>query len=100
MTRRTREEIGKLRPERAEELNRLAARPDSEIDTTDIPPITRLPPNAIRGKDWKNYRGQTIILTDELHAYFAALADRKGVSINALVNDFLAKEIAVEKAVK
>ena len=100
MTRRTREEIGRLTPERAEELNRLAGRPDSEIDTTDIPEITEIPPNAIRGKDWKHYRGKTIILTDELHAYFSALADRKGVSVNTLVNDFLAKEIAVVEAVK
>ena len=100
MTRRTREEIGGLTPERTEELNGLAAQPDSEIDTTDIPEITTIPPNAIRGKDWKHYRGKTIILTDELHAYFSALADRKGVSINALVNDFLAKEIAVVEAVK
>ena len=100
MTRRTREEIGALTPERAEALNRLAASPDSEIDTTDIPEITEIPHGAIRGKDWKHYRGKTIILTDELHAYFSALADRKGVSVNTLVNDFLAKEIAVVEAVK
>ena len=100
MTRRTREEIGRLTPERAEELNRLAAKPDSEIDTTDIPEIAEVPANAIRGKDWKHYRGKTIVLTDELHAYFSALADRKGVSMNTLVNDFLAKEIALVEAVK
>ena len=100
MTRRTREEIGRLTPERMEELNRPAARPDSEIDTTDIPEITGIPTNAIRGKDWRHYRGNTIILTDQLHAYFSALADRKGVSVNTLVNDFLAKEIAVVEAVK
>ena len=44
MTRRTREDVGRLTPERAEALNRLAARPDSEIDTTDIPEITEIPP--------------------------------------------------------
>ena len=43
MTRRTREEIGRLTPEQTEELNRLAARPDGEIDTTDIPEITEIP---------------------------------------------------------
>ena len=100
MTRRTREEIGPLTPERKEELNRLAARRDSEIDTSDIPPVTNMPSGAIRGKDWKHYRGSTIVLTDELHAYFSALADRKGISISALVNDFLAREVAVVEAVK
>ena len=100
MTRRAREEIGKLTPARTEELNWLAARPDSEIDTTDIPEIAEIPANAIRGKDTKHYRGKTIILTDELHAYFSALADRKGVSVNTLVNDFLAKEIALVEVVK
>ena len=100
MTRRTRKEIGRLSPQRTEELNRLAVRPDSEIDTTEIPKITEIPPGAIRGKDWKHYRGKTIVLADELHAYFSVLADRKGVSINTLVNDFLTKEIAVVEAVR
>lgn len=100
MTRRTREEICGLTPERIQELNRLAAKPDSETDTSDIAPITEIAPGAIRAKDWKHYRGKNIVLTDDLHAYFSALADRKGVSINALVNDFLAKEIAVVEAVR
>jgi hypothetical protein len=42
MTRKTREEIGelRLRPEQIERLDRLAALPDSQIDTSDIPEIT------------------------------------------------------------
>lgn len=100
MTRRTRKEIGRLTSQRTEELNRLAVRPDSEIDTSDVPRIAEIPPGAIRGKDWKHYRGKTIVLTDELHAYFSVLADRKGVSINTLVNNFLTKEIAVVEAVR
>ena len=50
MTRRTREEIGKLTPERAEELNRLAARPDSEIDTTDIAEVREIPPTRFAAR--------------------------------------------------
>lgn len=100
MTRKTREEIGELTPKQIEELNRLAAKPDSEIDFSDIPEITKIPANAIRGKDWKHYRGKTIVLDAEIHAYFVAVADRKKTSINAVVNDFLAKEIAVLEAVK
>jgi hypothetical protein len=100
MTRRTREEIGELASRRIEELNRLAERPDAEIDTSDIPVTSAIPPAAIRGKDWKLYRGKTIVLSDELHTYFAALADRRKISIDTLVNDFLAKEVALIEAVK
>ncbi|HEY7392389.1 MAG TPA: hypothetical protein VH640_27970 [Bryobacteraceae bacterium] len=100
MTRKTRDEIGELTPQQIEELNELSARPDSEIDFSDIPEIAAIPRDAIRGKDWKHYRGKTIILTDEIHAYFCAIADRRGISINEVVNDILAKEIAFIEAVK
>ena len=100
MKRRTREEIGRLTSEQVEELNRLAAKPDSEIDFSDVPEIAEIPPNAIRGKDWKHYRGKSIVLTEEIHAYFSAIADRRKISINDVVNDVLAKEIAFVEAVK
>ena len=100
MTRRTREQIGELSPDRIRELNRLAERPDREIDTSEIPEASGVPPNVIRGKDWHLYRGKTIVLSDELHAYFSALADRRRMSINELVNDFLAKEVALVESVR
>jgi len=100
MTRKTHNEIGDLTPEQIEQLNQLAARPDTEIDFSDIPEITEIPADAIRGRDWKHYRGNIIVLSDEVHAYFAAIAGRRGVSLNALINDVLAREMALAEALK
>jgi hypothetical protein len=109
MTGKTPEE---LTPQQMEELNRLAALPDSEIDTTDIPEaeVFRLPARGAAERRQTvrriheilaSYRGdKSVVLTDEIHAYFSAVADRRRVSINEIVNDILAKEIALIEAVK
>jgi hypothetical protein len=109
MPRKTREE---LTPQQIEDLDRLAALPDSEIDTTDIPEaeVWRHP---ARGEAQRRQlvrriheirasgRARTsVVLTEEIYAYFADIADRRKVSINDVVNDVLAKEIAVFEAVK
>jgi hypothetical protein len=96
MTRKTLDELGKLTPEQVEELNRLAAKPDCEIDFSDIPEITEIPADAIRGKD----RGRTIELSGEVHAYFAAIASRRAVSLNTVINEVLAKVIELEAVAK
>ncbi len=70
---------------------------DEDIDTSDIPEVRELPPGAARGKF---YPCHTVRLSQELHAYFSAIAARKGVSIDDLVNDVLKKEIAIMEAVK
>jgi hypothetical protein len=100
MTRKTHNEIGDLTPEQIKQLNQLAAKPDTEIDFSDIPELTEIPAGAVRGKDWKRYRGNTIVLSDEVHAYFAAIAGRRGVSLNALINDVLAREMALAEVLK
>ncbi|MBV9505436.1 MAG: hypothetical protein JO323_10590 [Acidobacteriia bacterium] len=100
MTRKTREEIGELSPEQIEYYNRLAARPDSEIDFSDIPEITKIPANAIRGKDRKYHSGDTVVLSDEVHTHIAAIAARRGISISAAVNDVLAKALELAEVAK
>jgi hypothetical protein len=110
MTSKTREELGDLTPEQIAELNRLAEMPDSGIDTSDIPEITEIPTHAVRGEaarremvrrrraDGKLPR--PVYLNAELEDYLAAIALRRGLSLNDLVNDLLAKEIAIVEAVK
>ena len=41
-----------------------------------------------------------ITLKPEMHEYFRALAVRKGVPLNDLVNDVLSREIAIVEAMK
>jgi hypothetical protein len=86
-------ERGPLTPEQIQKLNELAARPDCEIDFSDIPEITEIPPDAIR----RNYR---VYLSGKVHAYFAEIASRRGVSLNALINEVLAKVIELEAVAK
>ena len=74
-----------------EELLALLDKPDDAIDTSDIPEIRELPSTAIRGRF---YRGPAVFLTEELRRYFADLARRKGVPMNDLVNETLAKAVA------
>jgi hypothetical protein len=92
--------MSKLSEQQKQEILAAMNRKDEDIDFSDIPEIREIPADAIRGKDWKHYRGKTVVLTDEIHAYFAAVADRRQVSINDVVNDVLAKEIALVEAVK
>jgi len=53
----SREELPPITEEELERLRALAALPDSEIDTSDIPPITpEQMKNAVRG--WENHPGR------------------------------------------
>jgi hypothetical protein len=81
-----------LSRQQAEELLVLAEKRDEDIDLSDIPEIRAIPPNAVRGKF---YRSRMIILTTELQQYFADLSRRKGIPMNDLVNETLAKALAM-----
>ena len=87
----------KLSEQQREDLLAGLTMSDEDIDFSDIPEIREIPPHAVRGKF---YRGRTIYLTEELHVYLSAIAARKGISLNDLVNDLLNKEVAIMEAVK
>ena len=87
----------KLTDEEVEQLLKLRDLRDEDIDTSDIPEITEIPPASVRGKF---YRGPMITLKPEVHEYFRTLAARKGVPLNDLVNDVLSREIAIVEAMK
>jgi len=42
--------MSKLSAEKRKELQKLAARPDREIDLSDIPEIREIPPDAVIGR--------------------------------------------------
>jgi len=86
-----------LSEDQKKELLALMDQRDEDIDTSDIPEVRELPSNAVRGRF---HRRHAVYLTEELQAYFAAIADRKGVSLNDLINDILSKEIAIVEVVK
>ena len=79
------------------ELLALLDRPESEIDFSDIPEITELPPGTVRGRF---YRGSMIRLPEELRRYFADLAARKRVPMNDLVVETLQKALAVAEVTR
>jgi hypothetical protein len=86
-----------LSEEQEAEVLKLSAMSDDDIDTSDIPEIRSLPPNAIRGG---LSRGATVHLSEEVRRHFAALATRKGVLLDDLVNETLAKAVELADTVK
>ena len=90
--------LGKPLSERQKlELLALMDRPDHDMDVSDIPEVRELPPGTkLRRVQPSHY----IELSDELHAYFSAVATRQGVPLNAVIDDVLSKEIAVAEATK
>lgn len=90
--------LGKpLTEQQKKELLALMEMRDEDIDLSDIPEIREIPPDAVRGKF---YRGRTIRLSEEVHAYLCEVAARKGASLNDLVNEVLSKELAIVETIK
>jgi hypothetical protein len=86
-----------LSEEQKKEILALLDKPDSEIDLSDIPEITELPPGAVRGLF---YRGPMIRLPEDLRRYFADLAARRHVPMNDLVVETLEKALAALEVVR
>ena len=89
--------MSKLSDEQLEDILALSAQRDEEIDYSDIPQVRTMPGDAVRGRF---YRGNAIFLTDELHAYLSPIAERRGVSLDDLVNSVLSKEVQIVEAMK
>ena len=76
----------KLTPEERKELKKLTARPDSEIDFSDIPEIRRIPPDAIIGKF---YRPKKTSVTIRLDSDVVAWLRTAGAGYQTRVNAYL-----------
>jgi uncharacterized protein (DUF4415 family) len=65
MVRYTLDSLPRLTDAQKQELKALAARPDSEIDTTDIPEMTEAQwRNAVRGRFYKPTKTSTTVRID------------------------------------
>ena len=76
----------KLSDEERRRLRKLAARPDREIDLSDIPEIREIPSDAVIGKF---YRPKKITLTIRLDADVVAFLKSAGAGYQTRINTYL-----------
>jgi len=76
----------RLSPEKRRELQKLAARPDREIDLTDIPEIREIPSDAVIGNF---YRPKKTTVTIRLDADVAAWMKASGDGYQTRINAYL-----------
>jgi uncharacterized protein (DUF4415 family) len=76
----------KLTPEKRKELQKLAARPDSEIDISDIPEIQEFPSDAVIGKF---YRPQKTSITIRLDSDVVVWLKASGEGYQTRINSYL-----------
>jgi hypothetical protein len=65
---------------------------DEGIDFSDIPEVTEIPKDAVRGRF---LCAAPIYLKKDMYRQLAAIAIRKGVSLNYLVGQLLQKELEI-----
>ncbi len=76
----------KLSAEKRKELQKLASKPDQEIDLTDIPEIQEIPSDAVIGKF---YRPKKITVTIRLDADVIAWLKARGEGYQTRINSYL-----------
>jgi uncharacterized protein (DUF4415 family) len=76
----------KLSPEKRRELQKLAARPDREIDLKDIPEIREIPSDAVIGRF---YRPKKTTVTIRLDADVVAWMKASGEGYQTRINAYL-----------
>ena len=83
------------RPLSAEQKGRILAllkAGDDGIDFSDIPEVTEIPKDAVRGRF---LCVAPIYLKKDLYRWLAAIAIRKGVSLDYLLGQLLRKELEI-----
>lgn len=77
------------------ELERLAQRPDSEIDLSDIPEIRELPADAVIGKFYRpKKKSVTIRLDADVLAWLKASGDGYQTRVNTYLRQLMGKQRA------
>jgi uncharacterized protein (DUF4415 family) len=76
----------KLSAEDRKQLQKLAARPDREIDLTDIPEIQEIPSDAVIGRF---YRPKKTVVTIRLDADVVAWIRASGEGYQTRINAYL-----------
>lgn len=78
--------MSKLPAEKRKQLQKLAARPDREIDFSDIPEIHQIPSDAVIGKF---YRPKKATVTIRLDADVLAWLKTTGAGYQTRINGYL-----------
>ena len=74
----------------AEKLQKLAAKPDCEIDTTDIPEIREIPSDAVIGKFYRPKKSTvTIRLDADVLAWLKVTGEGYQTRINAYLREMM-----------
>jgi len=76
----------KLSPEKRKQLQKLAARPDRQIDLTDIPEIREIPSDAVIGRF---YRPKKTTVTIRLDTGVVAWIKASGEGYQTRINAYL-----------
>lgn len=80
----------KLTAEKRKALEKLARRPDSEIDLSDIPEIQRIPPDAVIGRFYRPRKTSvTIRLDSDVVAWLKATGEGYQTRINAYLRQLM-----------
>jgi uncharacterized protein (DUF4415 family) len=80
----------KLSAEKRRERQNLAARPDREIDLTDIPEIQKIPSDAIIGKFYRPKKSTlTIRLDADVLAWLKVTGEGYQTRINAYLREMM-----------
>ncbi|MGA2273414.1 MAG: BrnA antitoxin family protein [Bryobacteraceae bacterium] len=82
--------MSKLSAEKRKELQKLAARPDREIDLSDIPEIREIPPDAVIGRFYRPKKTTVTIRLDvDVVAWLKATGDGYQTRINAYLRHLM-----------
>ena len=82
--------MSRLSTEKRKELKRLAARPDHDIDLTDIPEIQEIPSDAVIGRFYRPKKTTvTIRLDADVLAWLKATGEGYQTRINAYLREMM-----------
>ena len=82
--------MSKLLAEKRKELQKLAARPDREIDLSDIPEIREIPSDAVIGRFYRPKKTTVTIRLDvDVVAWLKATGDGYHTRINAYLRHLM-----------
>ncbi len=82
--------MSKLSAEKRKELQRLAAKPDREIDLTDIPEIREIPSDAVIGRFYRPKKSTvTIRLDSDVLSWLKATGEGYQTRINAYLREMM-----------
>ena len=83
----------KLSAEKRRELRKLANKPDSEIDLTDIPEIREIPSDAVIGRFYRPKKSTvTIRLDADVLAWLKATGEGYQTRINAYLREMMQRQ--------